>query len=236
MLLPMVQSQLNGMIETAGIDLNLKRDLLDNLGSELIFLELSEPAATTVSAEQQSDAIPTLVIPLYDPQRVGWALEELRKLVAPDPRLVEVRNFRGLRIWTIHRAAANSSLPSQGPLSAMSLAIVGDSLVVCRGEVEALDRVREQFKPGRVVSMTRKTDLSSCLNLLPGGYHALWFESSGVLEPAFSYCISQLISAQSACTSRQVTSPAARSGPLATVLYLDDHSLIVRSRLVLSKR
>ncbi|MCP4896699.1 MAG: hypothetical protein GY906_06945 [bacterium] len=229
MLLPMVNNQLTAMTTQAGIDLDLKRDLLDNLDGNVRFMEVFSPA---IASNQGAGGIPTLVLPLRDSQRVGWVVDELRKLVAPDPRLVEVSDIHNLRIWTVHRTPLRSASPAGESADPVSVAIVGDTLIACLGDAETLNAVHDQISESRTRPATQQDGLSRCLRFLPSNYHALWFESSGVFDPVFAYGIGQLTPGHSPCEvsreSRFVSQPA----PLATALYLDKNALMIRSRLV----
>lgn len=224
MLLPMAGAQLNAMLEQSGLELDLKRDVLDNLGDEVKFMHLQSPLATEGS-------VPIVQIPLENADSFSRAIDVIRQLVAPDPRLVEVSEQQGGRSWTLHLEVLDSADVSQEERSPITLSVVGGSLLVHRGRANMVDELRSQLAAPRSRRMNQWQGCAANLRHLPSGFHAMWFEQHGTLAPSIAFALDRMLGSESGCPSVSRSNIVQRVGPLTTAIYQETHSLIIRSRL-----
>lgn len=175
-LLAMANAQLTAMLQNADVELDLKRDVLEALGTEMVVVqgvpERTTPGAAPLLLEQNQ----VIGVSLDDRQGFSTALESLKAMAGGGSELFETREYLET---TIHRL----KIPQEeaGPASAqaeVAYAIANDWFLLSLGGPEVLESM--------LVTMQRegesawdRPEVKRALARLPAGAVAVQYQDLG---------------------------------------------------------
>jgi hypothetical protein len=226
-LLAMASAQVNAMIQNAGVELDLRRDLLENLGGEIVMGQVT-PASSTAAEGLQALFEQSQVLALSIRQRQSFelALETLKTMAGQGSELFEERDYLGTTIYSLKLGDA---------AGAVGYALTGDHFLLSFGPATALESMLVSMaNPGE--SAWKLTSVRRAVSGLPAGAAAISYQDMAVTGHAAFEALAQLAgmdpSDESAiCDPEEVPDQeliASYLGPAVSGVYKEEKSLIVR--------
>jgi len=228
-LLGMVRANFAAQVEQAGVELDLRRDVLDNLGGDLIVVRMP-PSRTGPSDLEQPpiEASQVLGVSIKQRQSFELAVEALKTIAAAGSELFETRDYLGTTIHT---------LKMERETGAVAYAITDDSLLISIGSTDALEAVLVAAS-SRGRSAWDDPGVRRAVAALPGGASGLSYQDLA----ATGATLLELMAAMAAedgdpplVDPHDVPDPDVIGrylGPVVTGVYKDDSSILLRSRLL----
>ncbi len=168
-LLAMAGAQVSAMIQNAGVELDLRRDLLDNLDGE-VFVVQRPPVATTSSRDEPPSVTQSQVVGLRVRQRQGFelALETLKTMAGRGSQLFESRDYLDTTIYSLALAPA-------GGQTTVAYAFSGDYFLLSLGTTSVLESVLMAARD-RGSSVWRTPRVQRAVDMLPAGASAINYQ------------------------------------------------------------
>ncbi len=145
-LLGLIQMQLQQVAAQTGVD--IKKDLLDNLGGEIVTATVPRPTEPgKAPAPEDEDTL--VVLSVANRQALETALEALKTALAPGGEMFEKRDYLGT---TLHSFKLPLPVPEGQPEKQLTYALMDRYLVVCVGSSGPIEGVLAALaKPGASV-------------------------------------------------------------------------------------
>lgn len=132
MFLAMAAGQFNGWQEAQGLQLDLRRDLLENLGTRIVGIQLApEGSIDSIADPNLEDQV--VILAIEDRQGLEGLIESVKSSVSQGGELFETREFMDVAIHTVKAASPDATTPR------VSYAITDESLYVSVGQGRALE-------------------------------------------------------------------------------------------------
>jgi hypothetical protein len=230
-LLAMAGAQVSAMIQNAEVELDLRRDLLENLGDEIIMVQ-GDPAGGTAHDDTQPMIQPSQVIGVSIRQRQSFelALETLKTMAGQGSDLFEEREFLGTTIYSLDLPQATGSI---------AYAITDEYFLISFGSTSVLESILVA-KGERGRSAWRTPQVERTLSLLPPGASAVNYQDLAATGHTMFQALAQLATLDpggelALCDPTEVPNAeviGAYLGSAVSGLYRDSSSLVVRLRVL----
>jgi hypothetical protein len=229
----MAGAQLAAQIQRAGVELDLRRDVLENLGGELVMVQ-SAPTLIDPDADPQSLVQQQQVMGLSIKQRQSFelAIEALKTMAGQGSELFESREYIGNTIYTLKLQQATGTI---------AYTITDGYLFVSFGSPEALESVLVQMG-ARGTTVWDQAPVRRALAALPEGAAGLSYQDMGelghtMLEAMATVAGMELEDPAEVIDPEAIPDPDTIGkylGPAVTAVYKDGSSLLLRTRMLAS--
>ncbi len=233
----MAIAQMTAMTENAGVQLDLRNDVLANLGEDIIVVQT--PVAA-MSAESET-GIPTpsqvVAIEIVERESFEMAIESLKTMAGQGSELFETRDYLGTTIFTAKMDSPENpeaATEQQG----FSYAITNNHFLLGIGDASTLEAVLVSMqKPGK--SAWDRAEVKSALASLPPGADAIEYQdlTVSILTALNTIAVLGGVAADDeawvvpeAIPSKDTISKYVSTGVSAA--YKDDNSLTLRMRIL----
>lgn len=230
-ILQMAAMQMSMAFQNAGVEIDLRQDVLENLGQELVVVQV-EPAATAPEDEEALTIDASQVVAFSINQRQGFemAIESLKAMAGQGSELFGEREYLGTTIYSLNT-------PAEAGMQQVSYAMTDTWLLVGIGATDALESVLiEAGDPG--ASAWERPDVKAALAVLPAGASGLGFEDVAVTGPR----VFKMLAMMGAVDEElELVDPSAMPdddvfgkyfGPAVNGIYKDNNSFVMRSRML----
>lgn len=181
-LLAMAAGQLNGFLQAKGVELDLRRDLLENLGDELFVVETDRDAVGVEQATSMPGQGSVIGIEISQRQGIELTIESLKGLVGQGSDLFSSREYLGTTIYSLKPEVTGGG--AAGSSAGMAYAVTDGWLLVSLGAPQTLEEVLvANSRPG--ASAWDRDDVKSSLAELPSGAAAIGFQDLSETALAF---------------------------------------------------
>jgi hypothetical protein len=234
-LLAMAAAQVNAIREGAGVELDLRKDLLENISGEIVMVQM--PQATNAPGEVQLTQ-PEQVFAFGIKQRQGLELtiETLKGVFGQGSELFTERQFLGTSIYSLRGAEDQSQ--SMG----VSYAVTDDHFLLSVGASDAaLEAVLIAMQRPAAKPVWELDDVKLALAALPPGATGVGYQDlakTGKMIFEMLSLMSTFDDELTLCNPEEMPDAEVMAkylGPMSTGVYKDSNSLIVRVRLLPEK-
>jgi hypothetical protein len=230
-LLAMGGAQLNTMIQNAGVELDLRRDLLENLGGDIIMGQ-SPPTLPSETQGQPELFQQSQVVAFSVQQRQSFelVLETLKGMAGQGSELFDEREYLGTTIYTLKLEDATGTV---------AYALTDKHFLLSFGGPTALESMLVSMAdPGD--SVWKAPKVRSAVSVLPDGAAAISYQDLAVTGLTMFQAIAQMASMSpdgelTICDPEEVPSQdvlASYLGPAVSGVYRDQKSLVVRMKVL----
>jgi hypothetical protein len=235
-LLAVAATQVDAIREGAGVELDLRKHLLENLSGEMVVVQM--PQAANVPGEEVQFSQPEQVIALGIEQRQGLELtiETLKGVFGQGSELFTERQFLGTSIYTL-RGNENQSQPMS-----LSYAMTDDYfLLSVGGSNTTLEAVIIAMQRPAATPVWEHEDVKAALAALPAGAVGVGYQDlaeTGNMIFEMLSLMSTFDEELTLCNPEDMpdTEVMARYlGPMSTGVYKDSNSLIMKVRVLPAK-
>ena len=181
MMRAMAGARITAMTEAEGIEIDLRRDVLANLGNELFTAELQPPSAT--ADDRPGYPATSQLIGFSIRQRQGFetAIETLKGMVSQGSELFESRDYLSTTIYTLKQTSADDDphAPQAAGPKGFSYAITDHYALLCIGEPTTLEATLAAMDHSGPAAWDRP-EVKSALAHLPGDATMVQFQDMAV--------------------------------------------------------
>jgi hypothetical protein len=230
-LLAMAAQQLNAIRE-GGVELDLRKDLLENLSGEVVMVQM--PQAATRPGEEVQLSQPEQVIAFGIRQRQGLELtiETLKGVFGQGSELFTERQFLGTSIYSLR------GTESQSEPRSISYAITDDYFLLSIGATDAALEAVLIGMQRPATPVWELDDVKLALAALPAGASGIGYQDLAETGNMFFEMLSFMSTVDeelAMCNPEEMPDTeivAQYLGPMATGVYKDSNSLVMRARLL----
>jgi hypothetical protein len=232
----MAAGQLNTMAETAGVELDLRRDILDNLGAELMAVQVSPSAPTPGDMASFLAQDQVIVLTIRQRQGVELAIEALKGMAGQGSELFDSRDYLDTTIFSL-KVPQVEGTEGPDPDSMFSYALTEDSLLLAFGGTASLEAVLVGMRSPREL-VWRKPAVRTAMAQLPPGAVALQYQDLAALGSDLFATLGFLCSMQAGdafCDPTAIPDEeaiAAHLGAMVSGVYKTSRSLVMRFRIL----
>jgi hypothetical protein len=233
-LLAMAGAQITAMTQNAGVELDLRRDVLDNLAGDIVVVQ----SAPTVSTPTDKD-LPMLdqsqVIGLEIRQRQSFelALETLKTLAGQGSELFEEREYLDTTIYSLKMPQSEGII---------AYALTDDYFLLSFGSTAALESVLVSMGKQGESAWSLRSVRRALAQIPPGAaavnYQNLAVSGNAILEGLAALSALNPEGEFSFCDPAAIPDPGVVGsylGPAVSGIYRDETSIIVRSKVLPSE-
>jgi hypothetical protein len=227
-MLAMATAQVSAMTAGAGVELDLRKDLLENLTGELVVVQM--PQEPAMPGEEQSFSEPNQVIALGIHQRQGIELtiETVKGIASQGSELFSEREFLGTTIYSLR--------VGEDETNGFSYGVTDDYFLLSVGGSTALEAVLIAMqKPGD--SVWEQAKVKSALATLPAGATGIGYQDLAVtgnmIFELLGFFSEMDEEGEGICNPEEIPGPEVLGkylGPMASAVYKSSNSLIMSVR------
>jgi hypothetical protein len=170
-LMGLAAMQLQSAVQGAGAELDLRRDLLENLTGELVSIQNLEGVSgdSIDSLELQQDQV--VILGIQQSEAVENVMETIKAVVGQGSELFRQRDFEGHTVFTLDTPRAEGEPDSQE----IAYTITDGQLVFSVGSPATFEQVLLQMG-GNGDSVWKRRDVQQALGRLPDGAAAVQYQ------------------------------------------------------------
>jgi hypothetical protein len=236
--LEMMSGQIATMAQSAAVELDLKGNLLGNLGNELVAIQ-SAPERSSSAVEESSTSSETtpatpnqvIVLSINERQGIELTIETLKGMAGQGSELFDTREYLGTQINTLKW--------SQQQGQQISYALTDSYFLLSIGDTTALESVLVAMQRSDV-SVWERDDVKAALAQLPDGASALQFQDLGATGHTVLQALAMLASVDEdmgLCDPGAVPDQGLLRkylGAAVSGIYKDDRALAMRMKILTS--
>jgi hypothetical protein len=236
-LMGMAAMQLQSMTQNSGVELDLKRDLLDNLTGEMASIQNFEGISgeTIADLELQQDQV--FVLGIQQKEALESTIEAMKGMVGQGSEFFSDRDFEGHTIFTLDLPRAEGEEPG----NEVAYVITDSNLLISMGSPATLEKVLLKMgAKGEPVWM--RPNVRKALGHLPDGAAAVQYQDLPSVGDLIFHAIAIAETAKTGDGEDvRLCDPSAKPDPGIIGKYFsagvsgvwkDDRSLVVRSRVL----
>ena len=241
-LMGMAAMQLQSMVQGAGAELDLKRDLLENLTGEMVSIQNLDGIVGDTIADLQLEQDQVIVLGIQQREALENTMETIKGMVGQGSQLFSEREFEGYTIFTLDLPQAEGEAPG----SKIAYVITDTQCLISVGSPATLEKVLLKIgaKGG---SVWKAASVRRALGQLPEGASALQYQDLVSMGDLIFHAISVADSIQTGEDGDefQICDPSAKPDPGILGKYLssgvsgvwkDDKSLVIRTLVLPTDR
>jgi hypothetical protein len=187
-LMGLAAMQLQAAVDGAGAELDLQRDVLENLTGELVTVQTLEDVTGDSLAELEIQQEQIFALGVQQPEALENALETLKAIVGQGNQLFSEREFQGHTIFTFDMPQEQG----QPVGSQVAYAITDKYLLISTGTLAGLENVLLHLgkKQGSVWRLPR---VRQAIGRLPAGAASIQYQNLETLGPALFQIMSAVV-------------------------------------------
>lgn len=226
--------QLESSLQEAGIELDLKRDLLDNLTGEIATIQnLGEITGDTlINANLAQDQV--IILGIQQREALENVIEGIKTLVGQGSEFFSQREFENHAIFTLDLSQAEGEAPGQKT----AYVVTDEHLLISIGSSATLEKVLLKMESSGV-SVWKQPKVRRAVGLLPDGALAIQYQDVAAVGDFIFHAIALVdnIDATEDGDVDQICDPAAIPEPGTVGKYIesavngvwkDDRELLMR--------
>jgi hypothetical protein len=235
MYLAMASGQLAGWQEAQGLSLDLRRDLLENIGSTIVSLQFMGDVEEGVEdLDAMEDQV--VIFEVLDSEALTNLIETLKSGVSQGNELFESREFLGVEIHTLKETSPDAATPR------IAYAVTDQHLYLSVGAGRSLEETLAARANPDAPSAWDQPDVIRALAAIPGNVASMNYQDTGAMSALLFEVMSFV--AMDTTEDDLIFDPAAVPtpevirqylGPIVSFMSKDDTSIQLRAVVLSSE-
>jgi len=170
-LMGMAAMQLQSMTQSAGAQLDLRRDLLENLSGEMASIQNLEGIIGDTFAELQLEQDQVIVFGIHQHEALENTIETIKGMVGRGSEFFTERDFEGHTIFTLDMPQAEGEEPGND----VAYVITDSHLFISMGTPATLEKVLLKLGDTKT-SVWKLPEVRRAVGMLPEGFSAVQYQ------------------------------------------------------------